>query len=90
MKTRFGMYNYKKSILKPVKESQNQPYDWSGELVPNQGFGFHTNCVNEEMKKRFQVNVLNYKSVSICQHLIIRYNLSLCDSIQNDLCWQFL
>ena len=56
-----------------MKCSQNQPYDWSGELVPVQGFGFLPNCVNEEIEKRFQVNVSITKSN---EHQIILYNLS--------------
>ena len=44
---------------------QNQPYDWSGELVPVQGFGTIPDCVNDEMEKRFQVHLSISKPVSI-------------------------
>ena len=31
-------------------------FDWSGELVPVQGFGYMPPCVDTEMDRRFQVS----------------------------------
>jgi hypothetical protein len=52
-----------------VNDTCEGEFDWSGELVPVQGFGYMPSCVDREMGRRFQVSWYLYHGfvwISIC------------------------
>ena len=44
------------SVLTMVNDTCEGEFDWSGELIPVQGFGYMPPCVDTEMERRFQVS----------------------------------